>query len=267
VNVSSLGFRTDLALLERAGSTVEDRGDHLVVRSPENPGFYWGNFLLLDHAPDADRVEEWLDRFATAFPEARHRSFGFDTQGTVDELSGFEAHGFGVEASTVMTASSVHPPAHPNGEATYRPFQSDNDWLQSVELRIACDNLDQSVSHREFVTRRARSNRALVAAEHGQWFGAFLGDTLVAQMGLVTAAPGLARFQSVETHPEYRGRGLAGTLAHHVSRYGFAELDAKTLVMVADPDYPAIRIYRAIGFTDSEVQLQAERAPEGGGGS
>ena len=230
------------------------------MRSPENPGFYWGNFFLLDHVPDAGRVGEWLDRFAAAFPEARHRSFGFDTQGTVEELAGFEAHGLSAESSTVMTASSVHPPARPNGEATYRAFQSDEDWLQSVELRIACDNFEQSVSHREFVTRRASSNRAIVAAGHGRWFGAFLGDTLVAQMGLVAAAPGLARFQSVETHPKHRGRGLAGTLAHLVGAYGFGELQAKTLVIVADPDYLAVRIYRAIGFTDSEVQLQAELA-------
>jgi ribosomal protein S18 acetylase RimI-like enzyme len=262
VKLSSLGFRTDLALLERAGSTIDDRGDHLVVRSPENPTFYWGNFLLLDHVSRADRVEEWLDRFAAAFPEARHRTFGFDTtRGTIDDLSGFVAQGFRVEASTVMTARAVRPPPHPNSEATYRVFQSDNDWRQSVELRLACDDFEQPASHREFVTRRAESNRALVAAGHGQWFGAFLGDTLVSQMGLVTAGPGLARFQSVETHPDHRGRGLAGTLAHHVSGYGFRELEAKTLVMVADPDYLAIRIYRAIGFIDSEAQLQAERAP------
>jgi hypothetical protein len=129
VKLSSLGFRTDLALLERAGSTIDDRGDHLVVRSPENPTFYWGNFLLLDHVSRADRVEEWLDRFAAAFPEARHRTFGFDTtRGTIDDLSGFVAQGFRVEASTVMTARAVRPPPHPNSEATYRVFQSDNDW-------------------------------------------------------------------------------------------------------------------------------------------
>jgi hypothetical protein len=33
--------------------------------------------------------------------------------------------------------------------------------------------------------------------------------------------------------------------------------------MVADPNYLAIRVYRALGFTDSESQLQAERAPDG----
>ena len=32
--------------------------------------------------------------------------------------------------------------------------------------------------------------------------------------------------------------------------------------MVADPDYLAIRVYRSVGFDDTEVQLQAERKPE-----
>lgn len=259
----SLGFRTDLALLERAGSTVEDCGDHLVVRSPYNPSFYWGNFLLLARVPGADRVDRWIERFAAAFPDARHRAFGFDTPGgTVDDLSGFAEHGLDVEASTVMTATSVRPPARPNDDAVYRALESDDDWSQSVELRMSCDDSHAPVGHREFVTLRAESNRTLVAAGHGQWFGAFLGDVLVAQMGLVSASRGLARFQTVETHPDHRGRGLAGTLAHHASGYGFRELRAQTLVMVADPAYHAIRIYRAIGFTDGESQLQAERAPD-----
>jgi predicted GNAT family acetyltransferase len=80
-------------------------------------------------------------------------------------------------------------------------------------------------------------------------------------MGLFRAGSGLARFQSVETRPEARGRGLAGTLVHHVSGYGFAELEARTLVMVADPAYLAIRVYRSVGFAETESQLQAERRP------
>jgi hypothetical protein len=48
---------------------------------------------------------------------------------------------------------------------------------------------------------------------------------------------------------------------HHVSSFGLTELGAHTLVMVADPAYAAIRLYRALGFTDSESVLQAERAP------
>jgi predicted GNAT family acetyltransferase len=67
---------------------------------------------------------------------------------------------------------------------------------------------------------------------------------------------GLARFQNVQTSPEDRGRGLAGTLVHHASTYGLTQGGARTLVMVADPDYLAVRIYRSVGFNDTETQLQ-----------
>jgi predicted GNAT family acetyltransferase len=95
----------------------------------------------------------------------------------------------------------------------------------------------------------------------GAWWGAFIGDRLLSSMGLFGASPGLARFQQVQTHPDARGRGLAGTLVHRVSRYDFEELGATTLVMVADPEYLAIRIYRSVGFDDTETQLQALRKP------
>ncbi|HET7120037.1 MAG TPA: GNAT family N-acetyltransferase, partial [Solirubrobacterales bacterium] len=72
----------------------------------------------------------------------------------------------------------------------------------------------------------------------------------------------LARYQTVETDPSFRRRGLAGTLVHYAARYGLDELGARTLVMVADPDAEAIRIYRALGFAGTEVQLQIERSPD-----
>ena len=132
-----------------------------------------------------------------------------------------------------------------------------------MQLRIACNDSDDSdeSGHEEFVNRRAETDRALSEAGHGGWFGAFLDGRLVSQMGLFSASPGLARFQSVETHPELRGRGLAGTLVHHTSEYGFGELGATTLVMVADPGYLAIRVYRSVGFAATQTQLQAERPP------
>jgi hypothetical protein len=46
-----------------------------------------------------------------------------------------------------------------------------------------------------------------------------------------------------------------------VSRYSFDELGVHTLVMVADPDYLAIRVYRSVGFAETESMLQAERPP------
>ena len=51
MDIRSLGFRTDLRLLEMTGSVIEDRGTHLVVRTPANPTYFWGNFLLLRELP------------------------------------------------------------------------------------------------------------------------------------------------------------------------------------------------------------------------
>ena len=46
----SLGWRTDL-IFARFDGKVAPRSDHLVIRTPPNPTFWWGNSLLFDHAP------------------------------------------------------------------------------------------------------------------------------------------------------------------------------------------------------------------------
>ena len=263
MEIRSLGFKTDLALLRLGGSEIEDRGDHLVVRSPHNPTFWWGNFLLLQAPPPVEDTDHWLEAFAREFPGAEHVALGFDgVRGTTDELSGFAERGLSVEGQAVMTATGVHEPPRPNLEAEYRALSGDADWEQLVELQMACiDEGQDPDSYREFTVAKVATIRGLVDGGHGGWFGAFRDGQLLSGMGLFRAGPGLARFQSVETRPEARGRGLAGTLVHHVSGYGFGVLGARTLVMVADPEYLAIRVYRSVGFTESETQLQAEKPP------
>lgn len=259
MNVVSLGYRTDLALLSVGGSVVEDRGDHLVVRSPHNPTHWWGNFLLLDRPPAAQDAPRWLERFVAAFPDARHVAIGVDgTAGQVSDLAPWSASGLAVEAQAVTTATSVRPPRR-RSDAVCRALKSDGDWTQSVELRGRChDGAEEPAAFRVYATAQARTRREMVEAGHGGWFGAFDGDRLICQMGLFAAGPGLARFQSVETDPDHRRRGLAGTLVHHVSRHGFGTLGAHTLVMVADPAYHALELYRSLGFAVTETQLQAE---------
>jgi ribosomal protein S18 acetylase RimI-like enzyme len=260
MEIASLAFRTDLAMLEHSGSLVEDHGTHLVVRTPDNPTYWWGNFLLLPAPPaDTDRAREWLATFESEFPGTRHRTFGIDgSDGDAGDLQLFGELGLSLDVSSVMTATSVHEPPRPNPVATYRMLESDADWEQQIEVAMAGEDVGYDLP---FVTAQAAAQRRLVDAGYGAWWGAFEGGRLLASMGLFTASPGLARFQSVKTHPEARGRGLAGTLVHRVSRYGFDELGARRLVMVADPDYLAIRIYRSVGFADTERQLQAERKP------
>ena len=260
VKVRSLGYRTDLAILALEGSQITDRGDHLVIRTPDNPDYWWGNFLLLQGLKPGSGGD-WMARFAAEFPDARHIALGLDETdaGVIDpgELAGMT-----MEQNAVMTATSVHAPPRPNSEAVLRTLEGDADWRQSLELAAAV-HAGEPGGDAGFLTARVAAKRALTEAGHGAWFGAFLDGTLVSQLGLIiTGKSGLARYQSVETHPAGRRRGLAGTLVWHAAATAPAD-DTSTLVMVADPGDFAIRVYRSVGFTVTETQLGFIRQPAG----
>jgi ribosomal protein S18 acetylase RimI-like enzyme len=252
MEVRSLGYRTDLAILAFEGSQVTDRGDHLVIRTLANPDYWWGNFLLLkDLEPGSSGG--WAARFAAEFPDARHIALGLDETDDSGVDPG-ELAGMTMERNAVMTARSVHAPPHPNTGAVLRTLAGDADWRQSLELAAAV-HAGESGADTGFLTAQLAAKRALTEAGHGAWYGAFLDGTLVAQLGLITTGiSGLARYQSVETHPAARRRGLAGTLVWHAGASVLADR-AGTLVMVADPEDSAIRVYRSVGFTVAESQL------------
>jgi hypothetical protein len=46
---------------------------------------------------------------------------------------------------------------------------------------------------------------------------------------------------------------------HLCDVHALTQLGASTLVIYADPDYHAIRIYRSVGFSDREQHVQLER--------
>lgn len=259
MRVTSLGFRTDLALRVLEGAEVTDRGDHLVIRTPDNPGFWWGNFILLGGMPRPGTAGAWLARFADEFPAARYVALGVDTaDGEVEIPDDFLAAGLEPQRELVLTAVDVRPPPYPNTEAEIRPLRSDADWRQSADLSIRCLGDGEPGGYLE---RRAAVRRRLTQAGIGAWFGAFMGGLLLAQLGLFDAGGGYARYQHVQTDPKARRRGLAGTLVWYAGRHGREVLGAGTLVIVADPADVAIRVYRACGFAGLQNQLTFERPP------
>src|SRR4051794_35110021 len=104
MNVQSLGFRTDIMLRRLAGASVDDRGDHLVVRTPANPTFYWGNFVLLGSPPAPGQAAAWLDVFAAEFPAAAHVAIGIDgTDGETGDVAALQDAGLDLEVDHVLT--------------------------------------------------------------------------------------------------------------------------------------------------------------------
>jgi ribosomal protein S18 acetylase RimI-like enzyme len=244
------------------GALVDDRGDYLVVRTPGNPTFHWGNYVLADRS--------WLDRpladlvaiFHAEHPRSQHLAIGVDgVDGRVWGEDEVAACGLEVDRSVVMTAKRVRAPQRPNTDAVCRILAAgaEADWDAAVDLH-ALDHRDfDAAEFRDFVQRRMTARREQQVAGLGGWFGAFAGGEMVSGLGLFTDGSGLGRFQDVETLASARRLGLASTLVHHASVVGLRDFGIRDLVMVADPDDGAIRIYRSLGFADSEFQVQLAR--------
>lgn len=264
MSIRSCAWQTDVALLAATGSVIEEHDQHVVVRTPDNPTFYWGNFLLLRVVPTELEVVLWIELFERTFPDCGHLALGIDLpDGGVRDLSGFVTAGLTVEVSQVLTANEVAPPRAVRHTAEIRPLVSTSDWEALVDLSVrvnaAEDDPHPEDEYRIFSGRRARTDRALVESRRGAWFGAFADDAMVASLGVVAVDGDLARYQQVQTDPDHRSQGLAGTLLHAAGQHALTHLGATTLVIVADPDHHAIDLYRRVGFSDTEVQLQAQR--------
>ncbi len=258
MKLESLGYRTDL-MFARWNGEVTDFGEYLRIRTPSNPTYYWGNFLLFAQPPQGGDFERWNALFRKHFPEAKHVAFGVDgTRGEAGVSQPLEDAGFTLERSIVLTATGTHAPARMNLEAEVRPLKSDADWAAALEVQILCREPEHELeSYRIYKTAQMKNYRLLTELGLGEWFGAFLKGQIVADLGVFFSSD-LARFQMVATHPEYRRRGLCARLVLEASQYAFAK-GAETLVMVADPEYHAARIYESVGFEVLERQVAFQK--------
>lgn len=62
----------------------------------------------------------------------------------------------------------------------------------------------------------------------------------------------LGRFQLVGTDPRFARRGVCSTLVHDASRWALTELGVDALVIAADAEYHAARVYESVGFRPTE---------------
>jgi GNAT superfamily N-acetyltransferase len=252
VKLRSLGLRSDLALLH---AEILDRGGYLVVRSPLEPSFYWGNLLVFPGPPKAGDRERWEALFAREFgefPKVLHKTFTWDLAEEPGDTSAFTEAGYQQELSVVLTAAKLCPPKFPNAAIEIRRLHGAQDWLEVEEMQVACRGEEHEEEHfRGFVQARLRDYRKRIDAGQGEWYGAFLAQRMVASLGIFREGAA-ARFQVVMTYAEFRRQGVCATLVHHVASEALARPEIDTLIMVADTEYHAARIYESLGFAPAE---------------
>lgn len=269
-SLRSLGFRSDLLLISLQGEIVAHE-DVIQAITPHNPDYYWGNFLVFPQAPSEADVEGWPQRFHELFSTyegVKHIAFGWDgIDGQKGHVQPWLDQGYILEELSVMTANATQlcspPHLHPTVEV--RPLHTDQDWAAATALQIQCGlEFYTSAEYSDFKRTQMHSYRTLTQRGHGHWYGAFLKETLVADLGLFHG-DGIGRFQSVETHPDYRRQGFCRTLVYEASRHSLAQHPSHTLVIVANTDAPAMRVYADVGYTSTERQLAMFKRPDGVG--
>lgn len=248
-----LGWHTDLAVLRLGGAEVTEQADRLVIRSADNPDYYWGNFILVTDPDQVDRPEYWLAEFERTFPDAPHRAVGLVAE-PADRSAWLQVSLF-IEYADVLVSHAPIEPAPLADGYDVRPLTSVDDWQRSTRLRQLAFPEQNDYERATTATRIAVSASGALT-----WFGAFAGDDLAAELGIADCGDGVARYQSVLTHPDHRRRGLTRHLlavaADHARDRG-----ASQLVILADADTDAGRLYRSAGFTHQETAYQVSRVP------
>jgi GNAT superfamily N-acetyltransferase len=250
--IRSLALKTELGLAATR-ATIVDRGDYVAITTPDDPGYYYGNLLMLPAPPQVGEVAFWVRRFAAEFPqpEIKHVTLWWDgVSGDAGAEPELEAAGFTLERSVVMTATKLDAPPPPLPILALSPDQV----LASFELGWAtADRHDDAF--REFLSRRVDWQAGLVERGLAAFYGVYDRGELVASLGLVPMDK-VARYQDVQTAAAYRKRGLASALLACAARDVPAE---RYVIMTSLGD--AERVYARTGFQLAERTVSACRRP------
>jgi RimJ/RimL family protein N-acetyltransferase len=264
-----LGWQSHL-LACHFGAVIAERADCIVLRSPANPTYYWGNCLILSAAPRDVDLARWLARFdeeiASEQPESRHLAFGVNAAALTDPLAAWRAAGideFHEIATLTLEPAGLRarPCVRDAPGLALRALSLPAELELAIEAQVATrEEGFEAEGYRVYRRHSMLRMAAMQVRGSGAWFGAMVGGVLAADCGLVHDGR-LGRFQHVGTQVAWRRRGLCRALVHHVCEHAFNTLGLQRLVMCADPRAVAIGIYRSVGFSQVQSHWCLQRRP------
>jgi ribosomal protein S18 acetylase RimI-like enzyme len=255
--IQSLGYRTDF-IFNKCDGSIEFKDKYVVATTKSNPNYFWGNLLLYPAPPKKGDLESWTKDFKEEFtnPQIYHMTFAWDsTNGEQGDVSEFISEGFDLESSIVLSTNKVETPKKFNSAVGIKLITEEVDYNKCVEIQVLTSNdyLSEE-AWKGFYKKSMDQYRELIRQKKGFWFGAILDNQIVGSLG-VFIEDDIARFQIVSTSPDYQRRGVCSTLVYESAKYVLENTQASTLVMVADEDYHAAKIYESVGFIPTEKQI------------
>jgi GNAT superfamily N-acetyltransferase len=259
------GWLTDIAVLRLSGAQIDDRGDHLVVSSAGNPEYHWGNFLLVTEPAARNDARRWVTLFRETFPDARHMGIGLPAQPDPAPWAEFDLRVESDEVLSTTTAPEQRPaPEGYSIEQLVTAAQWSAAAVADVQENARTGDQPDDASYRAFTKARRATRAELSAQGVAAFFGAFVGDECVSDLGIVLCGEDahgrmVARYQSVQTAFDHRQRGLAGHLVGVAARWA-ADRGAQRWVIATEPDSSAGRLYSSLGFGPDTRSWQVERS-------
>ena len=241
-------WRTDLALLiARAAprrAPRHRRGRAHSEQSRPSGGATSARCARRRPAPSSAALGRDLRR---GLPGRGHRAFG------VDDPGGRQPRADAARAVRATRSSrrcdgepqQVDEPGTGNATAARRRLEGDADRAARVEPPSACSDPQEGRASRSSPYDGLRPSGGSPRTATATWFGGLRRASRRSRLGIFSTGDGLARFQSVETHPEHRRRGRpAAGRPRRRARPRHARR-ATPAVIVADPDARPIRIRTA----------------------
>ncbi|MCF2871450.1 GNAT family N-acetyltransferase [Octadecabacter sp. G9-8] len=257
MTLRSLTMRSELFTLSGLSHLTQHedtQGPYLVQSTPTEPHYWVGNQLIL---PDTSRTPaETFALFEAHFPNANHRAAVWDIPGLdpaplLDGIAALGCDGESVDA--LLLGGPLRDADVPDG-IVLRPFDGPDDWAKALDLQldITREEGNDAEYYQSYLERRNAGRRVQISKGLGQWFGAFDGDVLVTQMGMFHNET-IARYQSVETRLTHRRRGICSALLRHAALWALGRAPDAQVVIVAEADSDAGRLYRQMGFKHAET--------------
>jgi ribosomal protein S18 acetylase RimI-like enzyme len=248
---SSLFLRSEF-IFWRSHSIIEDVGDALVIVTPHNPYWRWGNLIVLKNPPRAEDVGRWRALYEKRIAPNQaipNRILIWD-ETTIDTstIEEYKKDNLTFSPYNVLTLKSLTQPKNHNGRISIKEvFDNDEAWQDVIEANIESFGVSETSDYKDYAERRFSDHRSHIRKGAGRWYSAFVDGEFAGSLGIF-AGDGLCRFQEVAVRPKFRRQSVASTLVYHGASRAREEYPNHLQVIVADPEGEAINVYRQIGF-------------------
>ncbi len=254
--IKSIGLKTNLFFHQFFGN-VTPKENYFAIHTPDNPEYYWGNYLIFDNPPKKTDRKKWIDAFKDEFghrESINHAAFTWDL-GEESNLDEFVEGGFHVDKTIILTLSEMPPPSLCNDNITLKEIQTDSEWKELIDLQVLIGNSGgEYENYRKFTEKKFFSYKKIVSSNKGTWLGAYDSGKLIGDLGIFLTEV-FGRFQNIETHPDYRGKNICRSLMHQAFHWIKRRNSKAIMVIESEVNSLPLKLYKKLGFVEKEALI------------